>query len=675
MPNRYKIYEPLGAGGSATVYRAYDTQMKRWVAAKRLIGREADPQLISELRREAGLLAGLSSQHIVTVFDVDDDEEGLFMIMELLQGDDLADILDEGPLSLQDFRELVQQTLEALHTCHTHRIVHRDLKPANIKIDREAGGRLVSKIIDFGISRTGMNARKQTERHDGMILGSVHYMAPEQLGRTACDHRADIYAMGCIFYEALSGRRAVDSPNIYDLIEKHMTHDFTSLQVVCPHLPLPLVGWIESGLMALKPEERYQSALEALEAFRTVELLSDTAETGASVKKRSTAVSPSSPKSTRLQPQKSETTVNVVERQQAQSTKESFGSKMPYLLGALSACALGGWYFLFGPGADQIKASSSATTANSAPVVPTASPQPAESSKPAADPPLEPEFAVDPLFKALPKSSAELLHFCSNVGSRNFTRRGNSKAMLMANLGDATSLWHDLAPQAGDTPLKVYENRKEAAPVLQVWKDLLLKPGLTSYYFGKTADGSASMNLIRQLTVEDSFPMGKGAPHGTAMAVVMQVDASHLPNRLGRMVSSAKTGILSLRVDEKKRLILETRSEAVEHNITLISEGIDATLPLIAVVNWEAKTQNISLRARCADGSSWNSLPTQCVPFTKAMRNFEVGRVKEYGSHKPAAPLDQFHGHVAEIVVYNSSLAEAELQELQQTLATRYFAK
>ena len=192
---RYKIYEKMGTGGVGAVFRAYDSQLKRWVAIKRLLSAtEAssnDPDT-AELRREADTLASLRNPNIVTIFDVASDDEGLFIVMELLEGEDLADVLARGPLSYDDFKELATQTLEGLLAAHQNHILHRDIKPENIKVERLPGGRLQSKIIDFGLARAGLRARKQTEDQAGTVMGSIFYMAPEQLTREPVDARTDL---------------------------------------------------------------------------------------------------------------------------------------------------------------------------------------------------------------------------------------------------------------------------------------------------------------------------------------------------------------------------------------------------------------------------------------------------------------------------------------------------
>ena len=276
MAERYKVYEQLGAGGVGAVYRAYDNDLKRWVAIKRLIAAvelDTDNKLAADLRREADALAAMRNPNVVTIFDVASDDIGLFMVMELLEGEDLADVVARGPLHYDDFKELASQTLEALLAAHQRHILHRDIKPENIKVERLPGGRMQSKIIDFGLARSGMRARKQTEDQSGTVMGSIFYMAPEQLTRKPVDEKTDLYSLGCVFYEALSGRKAFDGETVDKVIDAHINHDIIPLHVIAPHVPQWLGAWV-LRLMANKPEDRPANAQQAIEEFRSWEKMS-----------------------------------------------------------------------------------------------------------------------------------------------------------------------------------------------------------------------------------------------------------------------------------------------------------------------------------------------------------------------------------------------------------------
>ena len=192
------------------------------------------------------------------------------MVMELLQGEDLADVVSRGPLPYDDFKELASQCLEGLLAAHQHHILHRDIKPENIKVERLPGGRMQSKIIDFGLARAGLRARKQTEDQEGTVMGSIYYMAPEQLTREPVDERTDLYSLGCVFYEALSGKKAFDGESMAQVIDKHIDHIVTPLHEIAPHVPQWLGAWC-ARLMAQKPDDRPANAQQAIEEFRAWE--------------------------------------------------------------------------------------------------------------------------------------------------------------------------------------------------------------------------------------------------------------------------------------------------------------------------------------------------------------------------------------------------------------------
>jgi serine/threonine protein kinase len=662
MANRYKIYEALGSGGAATVYRAYDTQMKRWVAVKRLIGPGGDPQVIAELRREANLLASVNSQNIVTVYDVDDDEEGLFMVMELLQGDDLADVLEEGPLSLDDFRELAQQILEALHTCHTHRIVHRDLKPANIKIDREAGGRLVSKIIDFGISRSGMLLKKQTERQDGMILGSVHYMAPEQLGRTECDHRVDLYSMGCIFYECLSGRRAVDSKDIYELMQKHLMHDITSLQVVSPHLPLPLVGWIESGLMAVKPEERYQTALQALEALGTVELLAQTADTGATAKRRSTSV---------VQARRSATTMSsklktgmITPQDLEQIIVPEKKSMLPFIAGmVIGVSVLAGGALLYLSGKKEGESQASQTLAKPEAVVEKSvaslvQPQAAPAPSPAVATP--PAASLGPAL--LPKPELQILRYRAGSDNTNFKPTNREKVYYPAKDGETVSYIYNLVDAFKGISLKTSQLNEDFAPTLTAWKNALVLPG------------TQAMALSGSISDESAFTFGNPNADGLTLAFVAEVKLEEAPTHI-LTLGPQDLGSVTCRINKQEHFITEIKYNESDEKIRIESGKAHLlNQPFIAILTWDGKTGTFQVRLKGAKGDSFISPPTNAPIFNAGMRNMHFG---PYTNEKSGSISKEreFHGYLAEVIYYTKCLDNTDLTLLENTLFQAYFVK
>ncbi len=272
MAERYKIFEQLGVGGAGMVFKGYDTQLERYVALKRLISSADAAKAVDEaatLRKEASALANLKHPHIVSIYDVSSDDEGLFIVMELLEGDDLAEWLARETLGLEDFQQLALQTMEALLYAHGMNILHRDLKPENIKVNRLAGDRLNAKIIDFGLAKLSYSARKQTTDQSGCVMGSIHYMAPEQFLRESIDGRTDLYSLGCVFYQSLAGERPFDAPSVKEVMDRHIQHVVRPLAEVCPQIPAPFTDWI-MWLMNHDPAHRPESAAVALEVLKSI---------------------------------------------------------------------------------------------------------------------------------------------------------------------------------------------------------------------------------------------------------------------------------------------------------------------------------------------------------------------------------------------------------------------
>ena len=202
LGGRYRLVELLGQGGMARIYRAHDSELDRYVAVKLLrpeYGR--DPDFGSRFRHEAQAAASLNHPNVVSVYDYGQDEAGPFIVMELVDGEDLAAIIKRsGALPPRQAARITAETARALQAAHNRGIVHRDVKPGNIMIDRE--GRV--KVTDFGIARAIAEAQMTLP---GTTLGSVHYFSPEQARGDQATASSDIYSLGIVLYELLTGHR------------------------------------------------------------------------------------------------------------------------------------------------------------------------------------------------------------------------------------------------------------------------------------------------------------------------------------------------------------------------------------------------------------------------------------------------------------------------------------
>jgi len=264
LGGRYRLVELLGQGGMATIYRATDSQLGRDVAVKVLhpeYGR--DPDFVARFRQEAHAAASLSHPGIVGVYDFGTDEAGPYLVMELVDGEDLAALLRRnGPLPPRQAARLVAEVARALDAAHDRGIVHRDVKPGNIMLT--ATGRV--KVTDFGIARAWADAGLTLP---GTTLGSVHYFSPEQALGEPATAASDVYSLGIVLYELLAGRRPWEGDSAASVAMARISAPPPRVSDVRPTVP-PALEAIDRTALARNAADRFASAgamAEALEAF------------------------------------------------------------------------------------------------------------------------------------------------------------------------------------------------------------------------------------------------------------------------------------------------------------------------------------------------------------------------------------------------------------------------
>jgi eukaryotic-like serine/threonine-protein kinase len=278
LGGRYRLVELLGQGGMATIYRARDNQLERDVAIKVLRPEYgADPDFIDRFRHEAQSAASLNHPGIVAVYDYGTDPAGPFIVMELVEGEDLATIIRRtGAMPPRAAARLVAQASRAVAAAHDRGFVHRDIKPGNILVTRE--GRV--KVTDFGIARA---LSESALTLPGTTLGSVHYFSPEQARGEVATPASDIYSLGIVLYELLTGRRPWTGDTAAAIATARLTGAVPSPSAVHGGIP-PTLETIDRRALAPMPEERFGSAAEmadALEAFLGEERSDRGARTGA----------------------------------------------------------------------------------------------------------------------------------------------------------------------------------------------------------------------------------------------------------------------------------------------------------------------------------------------------------------------------------------------------------
>jgi formylglycine-generating enzyme required for sulfatase activity/tRNA A-37 threonylcarbamoyl transferase component Bud32 len=259
----YQIVKPLGEGGMAAVYQAYQPAVDRYVAVK-VLPRQyaADPQFIGRFQREARLLAQLQHPHILPVFDFGETEGYTWLVMPFMEHGTLTDLLKGEPLPLPRVREILTQLGSALNYAHSRGLIHRDVKPSNVLLD-ESGNCLLS---DFGLARMAEASVKLTA--SGSVLGTPAYMSPEQGAGKAIDGRSDLYSLGVIFYELVTGRVPYNAETPVAVIFKHISDPLPPAQELNPALPEPVQRALLKSL-AKRPEDRYATGGELVRALQT----------------------------------------------------------------------------------------------------------------------------------------------------------------------------------------------------------------------------------------------------------------------------------------------------------------------------------------------------------------------------------------------------------------------
>jgi serine/threonine protein kinase len=272
----YLVLERLGAGGMGTVYKARHRRMKRLVAVKVLSHNVSrSEKLVQRFQREVEAVARLSHPNIVMAHDADEADVGHFLVMEFVNGRDLATVVQErGPLPVPEAVGCIVQAARALDYAHGQGIIHRDIKPANLLCD--ASG--VVKVADLGLARFndtlgGPPEEKGALTQAGTIMGTVDFMPPEQtLGLTNIDHRADIYSLGCTLHYLLTGRPPYEGPTIMAVLLQHRDAAPPSLCACRAEVPAAL-DQVFQRMVAKKPQERFASMAEVVRALEPFALI------------------------------------------------------------------------------------------------------------------------------------------------------------------------------------------------------------------------------------------------------------------------------------------------------------------------------------------------------------------------------------------------------------------
>lgn len=272
----YEILAPLGAGGMGEVYRARDTRLGREVAVKVLPAHlSANPDSRARLEREARVVSGLNHPHICVLHDIGRSGDADYLVMELVDGESLAQRLSRGPVSVPELLRFGAQIAGALDRAHRAGVVHRDLKPGNVMLSKSG-----AKLLDFGLARAA-NAGGVISHSEatiaptisspltaaGTIVGTFQYMSPEQIEGREADSRSDLWALGCVLYEMATGRRAYEGATPASLMSSIMKEEPRAITEIAPMTPLS-VDRVVRACLAKDPDQRWQSAHDVAIALR-----------------------------------------------------------------------------------------------------------------------------------------------------------------------------------------------------------------------------------------------------------------------------------------------------------------------------------------------------------------------------------------------------------------------
>src|SRR5690625_1075484 len=256
LNDRYRIKRTIGGGGMANVYLARDLILNREVAIKVLRWEYAnDPEFIERFDREAQAATSLFHPNIVNIYDVGEEEHILYMVMEYIDGLTLKEyIIQNGPLQVEEAIEIMKQLTNAISHAHANGLIHRDIKPQNVLIDKQGN----VKVTDFGIA-LALSATALTQTNS--VLGSVHYLSPEQARGGIATKKSDIYSLGIVLYELLTGQLPFSGQSPISIALKHLQNETPSVRDINEEIPQRVEN-IELKATAKNPLNRYESDYE-----------------------------------------------------------------------------------------------------------------------------------------------------------------------------------------------------------------------------------------------------------------------------------------------------------------------------------------------------------------------------------------------------------------------------
>ncbi|MGE5265364.1 MAG: serine/threonine-protein kinase, partial [Acidobacteriota bacterium] len=257
----YRIIEPLGQGGMATVFKAYHAMLDRYVAIKALHPAfKEDPTFLTRFEREARIVAKLDHPNIIPIYDFAEHEGTPYLVMRYIEGETLKSLLVQQPMPLERVLEILRPVTDALSYAHSQGVLHRDIKPSNILLSND--GHIY--LTDFGLARTTQPGSSTLSRD--MLIGTPQYISPEQAKSESVDERSDIYSLGVVLFEMLTGRVPFSADTPYSVIHDHIYSPLPMPSSINPKLS-PEIERVVLKALAKDPDARYRDARDLLQAL------------------------------------------------------------------------------------------------------------------------------------------------------------------------------------------------------------------------------------------------------------------------------------------------------------------------------------------------------------------------------------------------------------------------
>ena len=727
MPERYEFIRKIAQGGFGRVYVAKDTRLGREVAIKRLLSPEesaAYDQAQATFEREATTLAAMQHPNIVQIYDFDHDDEGTFVVMEMLEGETLKDRLNRGPLTWETFVNVVRQSLDAINAAHLKDILHRDLKPENLYLVRTPSGTRVLKILDFGLAKLSNVPSRQTMDQSGNVFGSIYYMAPEQFMREPLDGRTDLYALGCVFYQALTARFPFYGDNMQGTMEAHMQHDVRPIREKRPDLSAPVCDWL-MRLISYKPEDRPADAMSAMREFESAlegktfqpppkEAIAKPVTAPAPMPKRpgialpqparmaagpatarptgpptarpgtpATAKPGTPPTSrpsgpapasgmTKTPMQNRAISALEVSRAEARAKMEVRAKRrrLAIMIGAPIAGIAVVAFALWRPKAkkvEPVKAPTAKVDSKNPPAPAKATPKKAATPAPTLP---------DPVPLTLPMEASLVWRVRAGAESQHRDAKGKLETGKLPR-EQTVQFWRNLASPEKTAGLTPYEGKGERSPAGRVTE--VNGPGTShGILFFATRSGMETKFGPAEI---GKAPGAAGAnPPGVTVAAVFHASAASKEKTMRPILLSSDGAkqTFSLHFSHKVGqywAFVERDGQVAQSLVTpeQFAKGAGGNWAVV-VATWDAKQGTVNVRVRSPDGKTTTGTPSPIPPGISVINRINVGFVSLPKESK-LDPNEKFDGDIIEMAVYGQALDAATQDKVVSTLWDRYFKK